>query len=811
MSRDCNITQCQSLVTLSHTSLPFEINGDPQIYTPAMTTIVASNALDTVLASTQAAHSDKMGNLEKNMEASEDLKREQYSGNYSAGDATQTSEDDDLTREGYSLDGSRANISGIALGSSVDSKLVSRPSFAIAAIKIPPHPTKTPLRVKVARKNAIDIGLRHASGDHPPSDLNTHHHGPDCASARAATPASADTSSDAEAVSNIPPHNTTSQRSVLVAKCLTNSDANSGRIILPRVAVETNLSFVTSFRHYTLPVRCPLSGIKHNFVIKSWANGTEHRRVFVLEGAATYLRSIGAGVGDAIGICTDSLSGELVVEANTPEVRQATLSPKYCPSSSRLLSVPAAAGSHGGTVPLVLGSSARCVRSGHCTKPAGHPGFCSGPKASAAAAAAATATGGGYSNSRKLSKQQQRQHLNGSAFEGISNIDAGTIVTAGLDLQKASSSSLMYAVTAAAAANVTNTATSPLPSTRLPLPKGLYPTAHIPTGTLLLKPLTTYDLTSKRVVMPAPEVEESIPQAMATEKLTLAAVDESDRWQFPTLKAWTAVSGRRGYLLQDAGVFLSNRKAVQGDVLIVYRETDECAPRIELRQGQLKNAKNGEEEEDCDEYYDAEYLSSLALKSPSQPDSDITFASLPLLLHPEGHNNNSNVICDNHQQYQQHVGAMSCKRTHGCTKHAGHQGFCSGHKGFKKREMMMRMGMGTGVMGPSSSSMMSEGMMFHGLRTATATGHHHKHHLNGGGRGRVSSKRPNHHEGTKGHYGNDDDDWSDEDYTPTSKRPKKSGGVTPRGGGGTSIRGGAVFQNDALLSLLSLAAEADTS
>ena len=794
-------------MTLSYTSLPFEINGDPQIYTPTMTILVASNALDTVLASNKAVHSVKMDNLEKTVEASEDWKREQHSGNCSADDATQTSEGDDLTGEGYSLDGSRANISGIALGSSVDSKLVSRPSFEIAAIKIPPHPTKTPLRVKVARKNAIDIGLKHASGDHPPSDLNTHHHGPDCASARAATPASADTSSDAEAISTIPPHNTTSQRYVLVAKCLTNSDANSGRIILPRVAVETNLSFVTSFRHYTLPVRCPLSGIKHNFVIKSWANGTEHRRVFVLEGAATYLRSIGAGVGDAIGICTDSLSGELVVEANTPEVRQATLSPKYGPSSSSLLSVPAAAGSHGGTVPLVLGSSARCVRSGHCTKPAGHPGFCSGPKASAASAAGGSGrSGSGSSNSRKWSKQQQRQQLHGSAFEGISNVDAGTTVTAGLDLQRASSSSFVYAVVAAAeAVNATTTTTLPLPSTHLSLPKGLYPTAYIPTGTLLLKPLTTYDLTSKRVVMPAPEIEESIHQATVTEKLTLAAVDESDRWQFPTLKAWTAVSGRRGYLLQDAEVFLSNRKAVQGDVLIVYRETDGCPPRIELRQGQPKNAGNGEEEEG-DEYYDAEYLSSLALKSPSQPDSEITFASLPLLIHPEGHNNNKNVTCDNHQQHEQHVGIMSCKRTHRCTKHAGHQGFCSGHKGFKKRDMM-GMGMGMGMMGPSSSSMMSEGMMFHGF--GTGTDYHH--HRNGGGGGRVSSKRHHRHKGMKGH-GNDDGDWSDEDYTPTSKRPKKSGGATPRGGGGgTSVRGAGVFQNDALLSLLSLAAEADTS
>ena len=45
------------------------------------------------------------------------------------------------------------------------------------------------------------------------------------------------------------------RRCVLVAKQLTNSDASSGRIILPRVAVESNLSFVLGYRHYALAVR----------------------------------------------------------------------------------------------------------------------------------------------------------------------------------------------------------------------------------------------------------------------------------------------------------------------------------------------------------------------------------------------------------------------------------------------------------------------------------------------------------------------------------------------------------------------------
>lgn len=59
----------------------------------------------------------------------------------------------------------------------------------------------------------------------------------------------------------------------------------------------------------TLPSLCapPSSsaGQRYEFMIKSWANGTEHRRVFVLEQAADFLRAHGVGVGDAVGICSD--------------------------------------------------------------------------------------------------------------------------------------------------------------------------------------------------------------------------------------------------------------------------------------------------------------------------------------------------------------------------------------------------------------------------------------------------------------------------------------------------------------------------
>jgi hypothetical protein len=60
-------------------------------------------------------------------------------------------------------------------------------------------------------------------------------------------------------------------------------------------------------------------GRSFEFVIKSWANGTEHRRVYVLEQAAPFIKAHCLAAGDAVGVCTNG-SGSLTILANTPEV-----------------------------------------------------------------------------------------------------------------------------------------------------------------------------------------------------------------------------------------------------------------------------------------------------------------------------------------------------------------------------------------------------------------------------------------------------------------------------------------------------------
>lgn len=567
--------------------------------------------------------------------------------------------------------------------------LSARTSEAISNTALPPtaanvgvpRPTRTPLRVKVALKNAKDVfSAKKETGC--TSD-----------SARAKTPASAEGShtDTLSAVDIRSSTHTACRHSVLVAKCLTNSDASSGRIILPRVAVETNLPYVTAYRHYSLAVRCPLTGTRHEFVIKSWANGTEHRRVFVLEGAGEYLRSVGASVGDVVGICSDE-EGELLVETNSAEVRLATQSPKY----GSVVSVMPPPGSHSG-IPLVLGASARCMRSGHCTKPAGHPGFCSGPKAMLP---------GGSFHARNSSKSKR----------ALSRPAAKLSLTQhqGSDESSEDVAPFMVSPREVVAPGCEGTSFS-----SVGLPEGLFPLAHIPAGASLCKELTSYDLTSKRVVMPASDVEDIIAECRSVNELTLAAVDESSGWQFPTLRAWTAVSGRRGYLLEDLAAFLQHRNAEEGDVLVVYRLTGMSPPRVEVRMApDTHPTKQG----------------SFHVRTPSQADSSLSFHDLPLLLQPDRHAAAKQKRILMHREMVS--SGMVCQRTGGCTKQAGHQGFCSGHKGFKRRDGMTS---GGGILGH---------------------GHYRAHR---------SSHCPHQHHHESDYWSEEDDD----DYTPTSKRMKR--------------------------------------
>jgi hypothetical protein len=422
-------------------------------------------------------------------------------------------------------------------------------------------------------------------------------------------------------------------------------------------------------------------------------------------------------------------AGELIVESNTAEVRHATVCPRFGASAVAVPPPGATA-----AVPLALGAAGRCARSACCAKQAGHPGFCSGPKAA-----------GTTYVSRPRARRPDPAHFShhhhyqySSAAGSLDSEDVGAADTTAGDCSSDETAVTTHIPPSPHAGPVVVM----LP--RHPaLPQGLHPVAHVPAGLRLAKVLTAYDLTSRRIIMPAEDVDYGVSNAAEIDLLTLAAVDESQGWQFPTLRAWTNVAGRRGYLLEELSDFLESRSAAEGDVLLVYRDAEATPPRLELRVegGTSVGGRGGR------------------VRLPTATDAALSFSDMPALLHPEGRHQGSRDSSRGGTPRSGANGAMLCQRTTTCTKAAGHQGFCSGHKGFKRRES------------PTGAAALARG---HAFRQQ--------------GRAHRQARLKEHENAYEEEYSE-----SDEDYTPVFfKRARRSEGPAAAPG-----------DNDPLVSLLS--------
>jgi len=388
-------------------------------------------------------------------------------------------------------------------------------------------------------------------------------------------------------------------RRVLVAKRLTNSDASSGRIILPRVAVETNLSFVTAYKHYGLHVR-DVFGQEYDFVVKSWANGTEHRRVFVLEQVGKFLKQHHIGVGDTVGIC--SVGGEFVVEVNSDDVKNAAVNGRTSGTSSMQHHVPAARATSGRGIGAV-----KCTRSSHCSKGAGHPGFCSGPKAY---------SGGSKSSGRSGQTLQDYSGDDSSYGEEWYPSDEAVVQDASSD----EDATMCFENSVYMTEDMVHTELQQLPD-------GLHRLVYVPSQVKILKKLTAYDLSSRRIVLPAHQASQGLVNITAENNghvYTLAAVDESRGWQFMTLRSWYSVTQRLGYFMEDGNDFLKSRDAQVGDYFMVYRDGIESPPKCVLLDGVSCNIKH----------------------PLDGPDAEVYFSDLPLLLLPPGENGDMNSPTD---------------------------------------------------------------------------------------------------------------------------------------------------------------------
>ncbi|KAL0049880.1 hypothetical protein WJX82_011620 [Trebouxia sp. C0006] len=379
---------------------------------------------------------------------------------------------------------------------------------------------------------------------------------------------------------------------VLVAKVLTNSDTH-GRIILPRVSVEANLTFLMGYRSYSLPVK-DRGGRTWEFVIKSWANGTENRRVYVLEQTGEYLKVNRLGVGDAVGICTNK-DGDLVVASNSEEVRQATVRPTYGAAAVQHMPPPPP----GKAESFTNGAPGRCGRSPCCTKFAGHSGFCSGPRGLNECNGAARLRQDEPED--EPTDQLQRRSSAAAAQEEAEDLSAAEEVVAG----------------------------------------------DMAVGTLVITHLTPQDLRAKEILLPRNAVEANILPALTYPLLKFKVVDDTGREHKVLLRSF--VHGQESmYLLDRLAELLHSVNAQAGDMLMLTR--DETGP-VKVHLESIK--------------YNHRAADSMARRSAFR----------------QGHED-----ADEFDDDKAEFGSvLVCTRTSGCAKSAGHQGFCSGHKGFRRR------------------------------------------------------------------------------------------------------------------------------
>ncbi|BDA41728.1 probable regulatory protein viviparous-1 at N-terminal half [Coccomyxa sp. Obi] len=405
---------------------------------------------------------------------------------------------------------------------------------------------------------------------------------------------------------------------VLVAKTLTKSDT-AGRVILPRVSVESNLSFLMGYRSYTLPVK-DRAGRAWKFVIKSWANGTEHRRVYVLEQVSEYIKFNRLREGDAIGICADE-SGIVTIEANTAAVRATVVRPVYGALRVQPQLPPP---EESKAAPLIFGTPGRCTRNPSCAKPSGHPGFCSGPRApgtdpggrprrddapdragSPVSGGAPSSSGGSGRPSRRPGAGPRRwldENCSSGGEDGSDNVTAA----------------------------------------RLLAPEELVP------GMRVVKALTKQDLHTGQVLLPAEHVEASLPpDCVGSSLIRLHARDRHGRTWELLVHAWQAPASLgnhhpRMLLLEQVAGFLKDRGAKCGDHLVLHRPPD----------------------------------------GPLSMEVERVCPSTPLHKGSPQHSPMYDVHADGHEVFLD--GETACHRTAGCVKGLGHQGFCSNHKGYRR-------------------------------------------------------------------------------------------------------------------------------
>lgn len=385
-------------------------------------------------------------------------------------------------------------------------------------------------------------------------------------------------------------------KGILVSKLLTKSDANSKRIILPRIAVETNLPQLESAPHFHFSAK-DSNGQSWPLVIKAWANGSNPKPVYVMEQIGDVLKTYKLAIGDAVALLADE-QGSFYLEWNTPAAHAAAMRPTY-----------------------------------------------SGIDFKSIMAAGASGSSSGAANAQQQQQQEQAQE---EAKPAAADAPAAVPVIAGSSPFAAAAvkqeQQLVVSSAAACASAAPQPAAAPV---KLELPQ--QPAAAVMQPPAV--PIAVSQAPPAAPVVSAVQQQQLFQQLPASSNVPLMTAVPVTQPQvpgtfIPTSPCQLLVVGHLP--MPDLDLDLEASGSLQPSLPSNLLGNLNCNGDVVMPQAA------------------APYVGSLEAASASEAEALLVpTGAVPQLAHAGG--------------------VLLCPRTPGCTRPAGHQGWCLGHKGYKKR------------------------------------------------------------------------------------------------------------------------------
>ena len=207
---------------------------------------------------------------------------------------------------------------------------------------------------------------------------------------------------------------------------------------------------------------------------------------------------------------------------------------------------------------------------------------------------------------------------------------------------------------------------------------------------LVAKILTKSDSSAKRIILPRVAVEANLPFVVGHSMYKMKVTDVQQReWTF-CLKCWANGDNPKPvYVLEQVAEYLRKYQLSTGDAFALLAAQDGKlfveANTAEIRDAALRPTYSAFTFQKMSSFLPSP--TSVQSFGPFVPDSPCKLLLPAVLQQPSAEAPCPPwALTDRVDSMRHDKGILLCQRTEGCNRPAGHQGWCCGHKGFKKRK-----------------------------------------------------------------------------------------------------------------------------